>query len=290
MSFRVILIIIAMFSALTESLAAQRRYIAPMEDSRWEMTVSTGVQCEMEHVIPYFGKAIFSQEAGRKLRLKLVTQQRFKPGIEVELFSESPIWKTTSTVFSIGNLKTGGGEILIDVPTVAAKFAYLELHDGYQAGFYFPVSQDDLIDSVLVSMSTVRFRSVQPLFEQCVGGLYPENFEDIRSAGIHFDHDDEFPRIEEEDSAFLSMFNYLKVDNEISKIVISGHADFSGSECYNDTLSSRRAWYVYDMLVSNDIDPSKIQVKYFGETRPVTRGKSEADLLANRRVTVELYR
>ena len=290
MPLRVILLSIAVIGFLTESFAAQRRYIAPMEESRWDMTVSTGVQCEMEHVIPYFGKAIFSQEAGRKLRLRLITQQRFKQGIDVEFFSESPNWKTINTALSMGKLKTGGEDILIDVPTVAAKFAYLELHDGFHAGFYFPVTQDDLADEVLVSMSTVRFRNGQPLFEQCVSNLYPENFDDIRSARIHFDHDDEFPRTDEEDNAFSGIYNYLKVDNNISKIVISGHADFSGAECYNDTLSSRRAWYVYDMLVSNGIDPSKIRVDYFGETQPLQPGKSEADLLANRRVTVELHR
>ena len=139
-------------------------------------------------------------------------------------------------------------------------------------------------------MSTVRFRSVQPLFEKCVDSLFPENFEDIKTARIHFDHDDEFPRVEEEDRAFSKMFNYMKVDNSISEIVISGHADFSGTECYNDSLSARRAWYVYDMLVSNGIDPKMIRVDYFGETQPLRPGKSDEDLLANRRVKVELYR
>ena len=137
---------------------------------------------------------------------------------------------------------------------------------------------------------TGRAKDGQPLFEQCVSNLYPETFDDIRSARIHFDHDDEFPRTDEEDNAFSGLYSYLKVDNNISKIVISGHADVSGAECYNDTLSSRRAWYVYDMLVSNGIDPSKIRVDYFGETQPLQPGKSEADLLANRRVTVELHR
>ena len=290
MPLRIFLLIIVLSSLLTEANAAQRRYIAPMEESRWEMTVATAVKFEMEHVIPYFGKAIFFQQAGRKLRLKLVTQQRFKRGIDVELFSESPNWKTINTALNIGKLKTSGQEVLIDVPTNAAKYAYLELHDGFHAGFYFPVEQDALVDSVLVSMSTVRFRSVQPEFEQCVGSLYPENFNDIKSAGIHFDHDDEFPRLDEEDNALSGIYNYLEVDNNISEIVISGHADANGAVCYNDSLSSRRAWYVYDLLVSNGIDPKLIRVDFFGESRPLKKGNSEADLFANRRVTVELYR
>lgn len=158
-----------MSNSLTESIAAQRKYLTPMEDSRWEMTVANAVPCEMEHVVPYFGEAIFSQEAGRKLRLKLVTQQRFKPGIDVEFFSQSPIWETASTALSMGNLKTGDGNILIGVPTSASR-------------------------------------------------------------------------------------------------------------------------YVYDMLISSDIDSGKIRVNYYGATQPVALGKTETALLANRRVTVEQYR
>jgi len=281
---------IAISGLLTEGFAAPRRYLAPMEESRWEMTVSSAVRCEMEHVIPDSGKAVFSHEAGRKLRLKLLSFQRFKQGVDVEFFSESPNWKTISTAFSIASLKTGGGEILIDVPTDQAKYAYLELSGGSHAGFSFQDSMGSLVDSVLVSMSTVRFRSVQPVFEQCVSGLYPENFDDIKLAGIHFDHDNEFPRVEEEDTAFLKMFEYLKVDKDISEIVISGDADFTGTECYNDMLSARRAWYVYDLLVSNGIDPSIIRVNFFGETRPLKQGKSKEVLAANRRVSVELRR
>jgi len=267
--------------------AMERKYIAPMEESLWQMTVATPLHCEMEHQIPRFGKAVFSRSAGRDLQLKLLTHQRFKSGIEVAFLSESPHWKPTKTQLKMADLATRDDGVILEVGTATAKYAYLELHDGFHPGFHF-FANKDLIDPTIVMMSTVRFRSVEPDFEQCLNNLYFQNFEDVRISSIHFDHDDEFPRIEEEDIALQGMFNYLDVDKSISEIVVSGHADINGAICYNDTLSERRALYVYDMLVAKGIDPKMITMDYFGELRPIAKGKSDAALAANRRVTVEL--
>lgn len=283
------LLLIAVSAFVNNSYAAERRYMAPMEESRWKMTVTSGVYCEMEHEVPRFGKAVFSQEAGRKLQLKLVTHERFMSGLGVEFRSESPIWKPVESRVQLASLETTGTGSLLKIPTRVAKHAYLQLQDGYHPGFFF-FENENRFDSMIVSLSTVYFRSVEPEFEQCLSGLYHKNFADIQLASIHFDNDDEFPRIEEEDTALKPIFDYLQVDNAISKIIVSGHADLNGTECYNETLSARRAWYVYDMLVSSGIDPKLIRVDFFGETQPLKKGTTDPELAANRRVNVQLQR
>ncbi len=265
----------------------ERKYLAPMEESKWQMTIATALYCEMEHVIPRFGKAVFYQSAGRELKLKLISHQRFKSGIEVDFRSESPHWKPVMAQMQVASLSTRDSDVLLKVNSKTARYAYLELHDGFHPGFYFE-SNENLNDPTIVMMSTVRFRSIEPQFEQCVSGLYFENYEDVRVSSIHFDHDEEFPILEEEDTALQHMFDYLQVDPSIREIVVSGHADKTGAICYNDTLSARRAWYVYDLLVSKGIDPKMISMDYFGERRPLAKGSSETALARNRRVTVEL--
>jgi len=282
-----VLLLISLFSCSTTTLAMERKYLAPMEESRWQMTIATPLHCEMEHVIPRFGKAVFYQSAGRELQLKLITHQRFNSGIEVDFRSESPHWKPVFAQLQMASLSTGESDVLLEVDTKTAKYAYLELHDGFHPGFYFATNQN-LVDPTIVMMSTVRFRSVEPQFEQCISNLYFENYDDVRVSSIHFDHDEEFPILEEEDTALQRMFDYLQVDPSIREIVISGHADETGAICYNDTLSARRAWYVYDMLVSKGIDPKMLAMDYFGERRPLVKGKTDAALAVNRRVTVEL--
>lgn len=280
-------LLLCLSAILSSAHAMERKYLVPMEDSSWQMTVETRLHCEMEHEIPRFGKAVFSQSAGRDLQLKLITHQRFNSGIAVDFLSESPHWKSRETQLKLASLATRESDVLLDVGTRTAKHAYLELHDGFRPGFYF-ASNKDLIDPTTVMMSTVRFRSVEPDFEQCISNLYFESFDDVKVANIHFEHDDEFPILEEEEAALQHMFDYMKVDKSINEIVVSGHADKSGAICYNDTLSERRALYVYDLLVANGIEPRMITLDYFGELRPLVKGESSSALAANRRVTVEL--
>ena len=80
------------------------------------------------------------------------------------------------------------------------------------------------------------------------------------------------------------------MDDGVSAIVVTGHADKTGLACYNEGLSERRAWYVYDLLIAQGVDPALLRVNYFGEYRPAKKGNVERAHAANRRVTVELRR
>ena len=287
--FRYPCLLVLLLSIFPPVGAMERKYLAPMEDSFWKMTVATPLHCEMEHEIPRFGKAVFYQSAGRRLQLKLVTHQYFKSGIEVNFLSESPHWKPVSTEFKLASLSTRESNVLLDVGSRTAKHAYLELQDGFRPGFYFAPNAD-LVDPTVVMMSTVRFRSVGPEFEQCIGNLYHENFDDIRLSRVHFDHDDEFPIPSDEEAVMGRLLDYLEIDKSITEVVVSGHADETGAICYNDTLSEKRALYVYDLLVSEGVDPRIIAMDFFGESRPLVKGKTRQELGPNRRVTIELRR
>lgn len=72
------------------------------------------------------------------------------------------------------------------------------------------------------------------------------------------------------------------------RFVIAGHTDDVGSDEHNMALSLRRATAIRDLLVSRyNIDPSRLEVKGFGKTRPLTSGTSEQERAANRRVDFE---
>ena len=94
----------------------------------------------------------------------------------------------------------------------------------------------------------------------------------------------------EEDQALAKILDYLKVDQSVKKLIISGHADFKGSECYNETLSARRAWYVYDYLVQSGIDPKMLSVEFFGESQPLDAGRDDQARAVNRRVSVTMVK
>ena len=271
------------------SASTPRVYISPMEASRWVLTEDSVLRCEIEHEIPRFGKAVFYQEAGRQLRLEIRSNQAYRKNLDIVFRSVTANWKGIQYETELAQLKSAGGHRLVDVSTDHARHAYVELEQGFQPSVFFQNPEDDM-NHVAVVLSTVHFRDVGDSFNACVGRLHPRHFDDVRVARVHFDFDEEFPPIGEEERALEEMLAYLQVDPSVDHLVVSGHADFKGSECYNDSLSARRAWYVYDYLVQNGIEPSRLRVEFHGENRPLKPGKSDSARAANRRVSVTLHK
>ena len=75
-------------------------------------------------------------------------------------------------------------------------------------------------------------------------------------------------------------------DNESIKITIAGHADERGTREYNLALGQRRAEAVRDYLILNGINKNRINVKSFGEEKPLVNGSDERSWARNRRAEI----
>ena len=73
---------------------------------------------------------------------------------------------------------------------------------------------------------------------------------------------------------------------QANEIYLVGHTDRVGTELYNTRLSSRRAYYVRDCLVSRGIQSTSIIVSFHGEAKPLVPTADEVDEPLNRRVEV----
>lgn len=279
------LLLFLVFGFSHGAAALDRRYVASLDEASWVLSASSVTQCRLEHVIPRFGSAVFTQEAGRGLRLELNSAQRFERGVNVELRVETTSWNRPRAHTVLTRLETSGGKSPFRIPAGVAARIFYELRQGSQPGFLFYTDAP-----LIASLSAVRFGEAEAEFTRCVGQLHNVNFEDVRVSSILFEPDHEFASLEQEAKAFEPMLDYLQVDDSISEIVVTGHADNTGLACYNEGLSQRRAWYVYDLLVARGIDSGLLRVDYYGEHKPVIRGAKKSSLAASRRVTVELRR
>ena len=70
------------------------------------------------------------------------------------------------------------------------------------------------------------------------------------------------------------------------EVYVTGHTDRLGSDDYNTGLSSKRAGYVRDFLVSTGIKSSTLIVSFHGETMPLVYTEDEVAEARNRRVEV----
>jgi len=73
-------------------------------------------------------------------------------------------------------------------------------------------------------------------------------------------------------------------ENANAKIEIGGHADKTGSSGFNKKLSFKRAEAVKKYLVRAGVPASKIDVKAYGEEKPVADNVTDAGRAKNRRV------
>lgn len=76
--------------------------------------------------------------------------------------------------------------------------------------------------------------------------------------------------------------DFLKTNPRV-KISINGHTDNVGDAKTNLTLSENRAKAVYDYLLIEDIEPSRLKYKGFGAAKPIASNNTEEGKAKNRR-------
>lgn len=69
---------------------------------------------------------------------------------------------------------------------------------------------------------------------------------------------------------------------------IYGHTDSTGSDQYNLELSNRRAMSVANYVSGRGVDPRRVYVTGFGESRPIASNASESGRAQNRRVEIQI--
>jgi OOP family OmpA-OmpF porin len=89
------------------------------------------------------------------------------------------------------------------------------------------------------------------------------------------------------DTILKTLLTFL-IDNPKIKLVISGHTDDIGTEEYNLELSISRAKSVYNWLINNGIDSTRLDYKGFGKSVPLYKETDERFRALNRRVEVKI--
>ena len=76
--------------------------------------------------------------------------------------------------------------------------------------------------------------------------------------------------------------------NPALTLVISGHADITGSEGYNIALSRKRAASVKAYIISQGVPTARIKIEYYGSSKPIASNDTIQGRMKNRRVDIEL--
>jgi OOP family OmpA-OmpF porin len=103
-------------------------------------------------------------------------------------------------------------------------------------------------------------------------------------AGPHFAFDQ--ARLTPAGSARVADAARLLAAHPDVRVAVEGHTDSVGNPEYNQRLSERRARVVADRLIAEGVAPRRLDVRGFGESRPVADNDTEEGRARNRRVEI----
>jgi outer membrane protein OmpA-like peptidoglycan-associated protein len=163
----------------------------------------------------------------------------------------------------------------------------------------FPTSENEIVEALSLKDGRTEYMGV--MYESISGKVYKVingkryQLRGLRiiadsplapkaGALVQFDYDS--AQIRRESYPLLDEFGKALSDGLVdAAVVISGHTDNIGSMDYNQRLSENRAKAVENYLCRHHgIDPERIEIKGYGETRPIASNETEEGRSKNRRV------
>lgn len=222
---------------------------------------------------------IFMIEVPREFRPKLVsTVTGFLSDMDGNPLSAEIIWEDMATGEEIGRLKSDPktGEFFIALPN-DRQYSYFVFKEGY-----FPKSDHlDLRNAAGTTIDVSEQLSVFKIDEM-----------------IEFDISLPLKNLFFEANQYtIDPTSYLELDRLVElikkdelKVKISGHTDKTGNAKENITLSQKRAEAVQQYLIKQGCDPSTIEAKGFGSSKPLSTDNTEEGKQLNRRVEVRFIK
>lgn len=90
------------------------------------------------------------------------------------------------------------------------------------------------------------------------------------------------------DELLTQVANVLTEHPEITKVLVEGHTDSTGSKVLNQKLSEKRAASVVKWLVAHKVDQARLDSKGFGPSVPIADNKTPEGRQLNRRVEFKI--
>ncbi len=271
----------AIVSAGFAAPALAASYGAGIENSQWYLSESV-FECSLVHDVPGYGRAVFSHRAGENLSFFLESEIAvMRPG-RGQLVVEAPSWRPGVAPRPIGAVTVSDDRRAVTVGNREATLMTQGLLQGMRPTVTRAAWYDDR--PVRVHLSNVNFSGPYSGYRECVAGLLPVNYDQIRRSRVPFASGS--TSLSDADRQLLdNIVTYVMADSTVERVFVDGHSDSVGSRIDNRALSEERANVVADYLRSRGIDEDLLIVRAQGDQFPVSRRHAD-----NRRTTIRLQR
>lgn len=272
---------------LAVPVAVAQQFQAPVTDTNWQV-IETPMECTLTQSITGYGDAKFSQKSGDDFMLVFTT--KILPSTQSDLafeIAEAP-WQNIEQRMLLTTMHVEKNQNSFIIKGELAKQALTHIQEGR-----FPTiryTSQNTAEEISVLMSTIHLADSMPAFQQCLDDLYPYTYNDIRKLTIHFE-------LEKSDlntaaqQALNKLADYVKIDDSIKRVSITGHTDSHGRRHINEPLSQARAITVKNYLVNTCGLPEKlITTSSHIERKPAASNQTATGRAINRRAEIEVFR
>ncbi len=270
------------------TVAAQaEQFQAPITDTQWLVTQSP-LKCSMHQDIARFGSAEFIQTPGDEFKLTFTTA--LYPSKQTDIYFEiaQAPWQNSEDRLMLVAIPVEKNQQTFTITGKLAKQAFTYIKEGMFPTIRY-LSQNS-IEEISVLLSTVHFRDSNVNFTQCVEQLTPYTFEQMRKLTVYFNSESS-ELSDEAKQALSKLADYVKIDDSIKRITVSGHTDNYGRKRLNIPLSEARSLVVKDFLINeHNIDEAMIVTSFHREFIAASTNKTSSGRTHNRRAEIELIR
>ncbi len=266
------------------ALTDDRHYKAEMHQSAW-YTQRDAEFCELSHPIPLYGLARFRHTPDQALAFELSAHDAVTAPGFAAISTEHAQWMHVPGGDDITQVSLQPGDTPIRLNHALSLRLLLELEGGMQPTFRYR-DWGNAHELIAVQLSNVNFARAMHAFRQCVSLLEDNDATAIARIEVRFALDS--AALETHARRQLDrMAESVAADPGVSRVVVTGHADSSGAEDYNLSLSEQRARSVLEYLSGRGVDESLLEVVALGESSASNRHRVPA---AQRHVLVEILR
>lgn len=266
--------------------AGATSYSRFLDNDGWEAHSSV-FECSLVHSVPHYGQAVFNTRAGESSSFFLKPQSsRLKSG-QASLIAQTPVWAEQAMQVDLGFVGVTQGMRPVSLGRARTEQMLNELYKGFELVFTRQPWYEDKASSQ-VSITTVGFRGAYRHYLDCLSGLLPVNFDQIRRTAIYFGSG-KFEDLQGPELAKLdNIATYIKADSTVKEFYIDGHTDIVGTREDNLILAQQRAEFVSKYLINKGVPKDYITSRWHGERYPVSGNSSVKGRSKNRRVTIRL--
>ena len=271
---------------LLAPIVQAQQFQPSITDSHWQV-VESPLECSLSQNIPGFGTATFSQQTAETFTLDFSSKSH--PSVQTNVTFEiaEARWQNDEQRLFLISIPTENNQTSFSIQGPIAKQAFTHIQEGRVPTIRY--RSQNITDEMNVLMSTVHLGASLAAFQECVDNLHPFSFTDIRRLSIPFEREKSAlsPAAEE---ALERIAEYVKIDDKIKRIIVSGHTDNHGYRRINEPLAEARAITVKNYLVESGVLEQLIITSYHLEHKPIATNRTLKGRALNRRAEIELIR